>query len=48
MLEAGQSQPWQRTLQEMTGTDRLDAQPMLDSFAPLYAWPKEQNLANAK
>ena len=40
MLEAGQSQPWQQTLKEMTGTDHLDAQPMLDYFAPLYAWLK--------
>jgi peptidyl-dipeptidase A len=47
MLEAGQSQPWQQTLKEMTGTDHLDAQPMLDYFAPLYAWLKAQNAANA-
>ena len=45
MLEAGQSQPWQKTLQEMTGEDHLDAQPMLDYFAPLYAWLKVQNTA---
>jgi peptidyl-dipeptidase A len=31
----------------MTGTDRLDAQPMLDYFAPLYKWLQEQN-ARAK
>ncbi|HKF48688.1 MAG TPA: M2 family metallopeptidase [Terracidiphilus sp.] len=43
MLAAGQSRPWQETLKEMTGTDHLDAQPMLDYFAPLYAWLKEQN-----
>ena len=43
MLEAGQSRPWQQTLKEMTGTDHLDAQPMIDYFAPLYAWLKEQN-----
>jgi peptidyl-dipeptidase A len=47
MLEAGQSRPWQQTLKEMTGTDQLDAQPMLDYFAPLYAWLKEQNRAAA-
>ncbi len=46
MLEKGQSQPWQQTLQEMTGTDHLDAQPMLDYFAPLYAWLKQQNGAS--
>jgi peptidyl-dipeptidase A len=45
MLEAGQSRPWQETLKEMTGTDHLDAQPMLEYFAPLYAWLKEQNRA---
>ena len=43
MLAAGQSKPWQQTLKEMTGTDKLDAQPMLDYFAPLYTWLKEQN-----
>lgn len=43
MLEAGQSRPWQETLKEMTGTDHLDAQPMLDYFAPLYKWLQEQN-----
>jgi peptidyl-dipeptidase A len=43
MLEAGQSRPWQETLKEMTGSDHLDAQAMLDYFAPLYQWLKEQN-----
>lgn len=43
MLAAGQSQPWQQTLKEMTGADHIDAQPMLDYFAPLYTWLKEQN-----
>jgi peptidyl-dipeptidase A len=43
MLAAGQSRPWQVTLKEMTETDHLDAQPMLDYFAPLYQWLKEQN-----
>jgi peptidyl-dipeptidase A len=45
MLEAGQSRPWQETLKEMTGTNHLDAQPMLDYFAPLYKWLQEQNAA---
>jgi peptidyl-dipeptidase A len=48
MLAAGQSQPWQQTLKQMTGTDHLDAQPMLDYFAPLYTWLKQQNAAAAK
>ncbi len=43
MLEKGQSQPWQDTLREMTGSDHLDAGPMLEYFAPLLKWLKEQN-----
>jgi peptidyl-dipeptidase A len=46
MLAAGQSQPWQVTLKQMTGTDQLDAGPMLEYFAPLYRWLKQQNAAN--
>ena len=45
MLTAGQSQPWQQTLKTMTGSDHLDAGPMLEYFAPLYAWLKTQNAA---
>ena len=38
MLEAGASQPAQVTLARMTGTDHLDAAPMLEYFRPLYDW----------
>lgn len=43
MLEAGQSQPAQLTLKQMTGTDHLDAAAMLEYFHPLYQWLKQQN-----
>jgi peptidyl-dipeptidase A len=46
MLEAGQSKPWQETLKTMTGEDHLDAGPMMEYFAPLYQWLKQQNAAN--
>ena len=46
MLEAGQSKPWQETLKAMTGEDHLDAGAMLEYFAPLYQWLKQQNAAN--
>ncbi len=46
MLTAGQSQPWQITLKQMTGTDHLDAGPMLEYFQPLYLWLKQQNELN--
>ena len=43
MLKAGASQPWQQTLKEMTGEDSMDASAILDYFAPLQGWLKEQN-----
>ena len=46
MLEAGQAKPWQETLKAMTGTDKLDAQAMLDYFEPLSVWLKQQNAAS--
>ena len=38
MLALGQSQPWQDTLEKLTGTRQMDASAILDYFAPLQAW----------
>jgi peptidyl-dipeptidase A len=43
MLEAGQSAPWQDTLEKLTGTREMDASAIIDYFAPLMAYLKEQN-----
>jgi peptidyl-dipeptidase A len=43
MLQRGGSQPWQTTLKELTGSDRIDAAPMLEYFAPMQEWLKQQN-----
>lgn len=43
MLSRGASQPWQATLKELTGSDRIDAKPLLEYFAPLQDWLKQQN-----
>ncbi len=43
MLEKGQSQPWQDTLKELTGGRDMDARAILEYFAPLQTWLKEQN-----
>ncbi len=43
MLEAGASQPWQDTLEVMTGTREMDATAIIDYFAPLMSYLKEQN-----
>ncbi len=43
MLQRGNSQPWQLTLRELTGTEQMDASAILDYFAPLKSWLDEQN-----
>lgn len=43
MLQKGQSQPWQKTMSELTGGEQMDASAILDYFAPLQVWLKEQN-----
>lgn len=43
MLQKGQSQPWQVTLKELTGGRDMDARAILEYFAPLQAWLREQN-----
>jgi len=43
LLEAGQSAPWQETLEKLTGTREMDATAIIDYFAPLMAYLQEQN-----
>ncbi|MDZ7645293.1 MAG: M2 family metallopeptidase [Woeseiaceae bacterium] len=43
MLAAGASEPWQQTLEKLTGTRQMDATAISDYFAPLQAWLEEQN-----
>jgi peptidyl-dipeptidase A len=43
MLALGQSQPWQDTLEKLTGTRQMDAAAIMEYFAPLIAWLEEQN-----
>jgi peptidyl-dipeptidase A len=43
MLAAGASQPWQDTLEKLTGTRQMDAGAITEYFAPLLAWLEEQN-----
>jgi len=43
MLALGQSQPWQDTLEKLTGTRQMDAAAITEYFAPLLAWLQEQN-----
>jgi peptidyl-dipeptidase A len=43
MLETGASVPWQDTLEKLTGTREMDATAIIDYFAPLMVYLKEQN-----
>ncbi len=47
MLKLGQSEPWQDTLEKLTGTRSMDASAILEYFAPLQAWLAEQNKGQA-
>ena len=40
---AGASKPWPEALAVLTGQKQMDASAILDYFAPLQAWLKEQN-----
>jgi len=43
MLAKGASVPWQDALYELTGTREMDASAILEYFAPLQSWLKQQN-----
>ncbi|NNE59611.1 MAG: M2 family metallopeptidase [Woeseia sp.] len=43
MLEAGASQPWQDTLEKLTGTREMDATAIIDYFQPLMNWLEVRN-----
>ncbi|SIQ03657.1 M2 family metallopeptidase [Solilutibacter tolerans] len=43
MLSKGASQPWQKTMKELTGGEKMDASAVLEYFAPLQTWLKQQN-----
>ena len=43
MLSKGSSQPWQKTLEEMTGSPRMSASAMIEYYQPLMEYLNEQN-----
>lgn len=43
MLEKGNSQPWQDSLELFTGTRQVDATAMVEYYRPLMEWLEEQN-----
>lgn len=43
LLKKGSSQPWQKTLQELTGSPLMSTAPMLEYYEPLIAFLKDKN-----
>jgi peptidyl-dipeptidase A len=43
MLAAGASQPWQDTLEKLTGKREMDASAITEYFAPLMTWLQQRN-----
>lgn len=43
MLAAGASQPWQDTLEKLTGKREMDASVIIEYFRPLMTWLAEKN-----
>jgi len=43
MLAAGASEPWQDTLEKLTGKREMDAAVIIEYFQPLMQWLAEQN-----
>ncbi|KAM4047476.1 angiotensin-converting enzyme 2 [Anomaloglossus baeobatrachus] len=46
MLELGNSSPWTKALESITGGTKMDAQPLLNYFQPLYEWLQKNNKEN--
>jgi peptidyl-dipeptidase A len=43
MMQMGASKPWPDALEAFTGNREISGKPMLEYFAPLQAWLKQQN-----
>ncbi|KAM9006207.1 angiotensin-converting enzyme isoform X2 [Sarcophilus harrisii] len=48
VLQAGASRSWQEILKGLTGTETLDAGPLLEYFQPLISWLQQQNQNNGE
>jgi peptidyl-dipeptidase A len=43
MLKLGQSKPWPEAMKAITNQTKMDVSAILEYFAPLIDWLKEQN-----
>ena len=47
MLKLGSSEPWQVAMQQISGTDKMDASAVLEYFQPLMEWLQNENQGEA-
>ena len=43
MMALGQAQPWPSALRALTGETAIDGSALVEYFAPLHRWLREQN-----
>ncbi|OCT93962.1 angiotensin-converting enzyme 2 [Xenopus laevis] len=48
MLELGKAKPWTEALQSITGGTKMDSQPLLKYFEPLFVWLQKNNQVNGR
>ncbi|XP_075231984.1 angiotensin-converting enzyme-like isoform X2 [Lycorma delicatula] len=48
MLQMGASKHWSIAMEALTGQTKMDASPLMEYFAPLYQWLKEENKRNGE
>ncbi|KAJ1136665.1 hypothetical protein NDU88_003080 [Pleurodeles waltl] len=46
VMQAGSSRSWQSILKDVTGSEKMDAGPLLEYFSPVTKWLEEQNKKN--
>lgn len=48
MLRMGSSKSWPDAMEALTGQRKMDASAILQYYAPLYEWLKEENKRNGE
>ena len=43
MMQLGSSKPWPDALEQISGTRVMSAEPLVEYFAPLLEWLRQQN-----
>ncbi|XP_074652367.1 angiotensin-converting enzyme-like isoform X2 [Tubulanus polymorphus] len=44
MLKLGSSVPWQQAMKKLTGSEKMDAQPLIEYFQPINEWLRSEQI----